>query len=571
MRLCIRQLVWLAILVFFAVPAFSQTGTISGATVVATGETDHYLVSWQGSGGGSVSWSVGNGTILVQSGNNIQVQWSNSPAQGTISASNGSQQAQLTVSIVAPSITLSPSAIAFDNGGTPQQLTATLGPGSLTSFSWQQSTDLGANWLPVQSFGTTYSPPTTVAALYRAVIVANGTSYFSNIVLASFIPADPGTFSLTQQPAYNGTVGIVNTPAHGGSCPLVNYTYIWEQSVDGQPWTAIGTGVNYPAGVTIIGNTDIRRKMTCNGVAIMTNVVHVIPSYTSVDHENLNYIRTVDVHVAGISTWYQADQLPIDSKDQSTTYLDGLGRAIQKVGKSASYSGGAWVDMVQPIVYDQAGRTTQQYLPYPTANNPGKFKSSNLTTDQAAFVRTKFSESSTAPTWSQTVYDNSPLNRVVHSYAPGQNWGGNGVGVGRDYDFNTVDEKVHIWNLDYSSSAIPVTSTTSVYPTGSLFKFTTTDEKGLRVVTYNDLSGNTILKKVQLADPGGLSGQHAGWACTYYVYDDLNHLRFTIPAKVVDYLDNNAWILSQQMVNDLCFVYTYDLKGRTITKKQPGI
>jgi hypothetical protein len=55
------------------------------------------------------------------------------------------------------------------------------------------------------------------------------------------------------------------------------------------------------------------------------------------------------------------------------------------------------------------------------------------------------------------------------------------------------------------------------------------------------------------------------------VYDDLNQLRYIIPPTLVDYLDANGWSLTQQLVNDLCFVYTYDLKGRVVTKKQPGI
>jgi RHS repeat-associated protein len=91
------------------------------------------------------------------------------------------------------------------------------------------------------------------------------------------------------------------------------------------------------------------------------------------------------------------------------------------------------------------------------------------------------------------------------------------------------------------------------------------------VITYTDFSGHTILKKVQAVVVGSLSGQHAGWACTYYVYDDMDRLAFTITPSAVSFLDNNSWNLSQQMVNDLCFVYTYDQKGRMISKKQPGV
>jgi len=88
--------------------------------------------------------------------------------------------------------------------------------------------------------------------------------------------------------------------------------------------------------------------------------------------------------------WFWDDQVLRrvldDPKWCGSSCDDLLGRALQQVGKAASFSGGNWVDMVQPIEYDEEGRTIKKYIPYPTADNPGKYKSINVLTGQAAFV-----------------------------------------------------------------------------------------------------------------------------------------------------------------------------------------
>ena len=62
----------------------------------------------------------------------------------------------------------------------------------------------------------------------------------------------------------------------------------------------------------------------------------------------------------------------------------------------------------------------------------------------------------------------------------------------------------------------------------------------------------------------------AGWLCTYYVYDDFGQQRFIIPPKAVAYLDTHSWVLSSDVINELCFSNEYDERGRLITKKSPG-
>jgi RHS repeat-associated protein len=270
---------------------------------------------------------------------------------------------------------------------------------------------------------------------------------------------------------------------------------------------------------------------------------------------------------------------PLQTK-QTTEYYDGHGRLIQKVTKQGSPSG---KDLVNQVYRDMLGRNTHVFLPFVSTQTPG---GSENTTDglfklnpyqqQKAFYQQELTGQGEELTgqgetyyYTQTDFDGSPLNRVVKSYKAGNSWVGANKFIATSYEFNKNDENVHIWNLA-SSTAIPSTTVSLVYATGKLSKVKTTEEDGRQVITYTDPAGNVILKKVQEKDIANLTNQHAGWACTYYVYDDRNQLRFTITPKATEYLDNNGWNLTNDLVNELCYKNEYDHRGRVIVKKDPG-
>ena len=284
--------------------------------------------------------------------------------------------------------------------------------------------------------------------------------------------------------------------------------------------------------------------------------------------ENLNYVREITVNKRGLTSLTSVDALLIGDKFQRTTYYDGLGRPVQIVNREASLVNSVKKDMVIPIEYDEAGRQPRSYLPYAAGTSPGQFKTDALTA-QPQYINTLFNET---PSYGLTQYDNSPLNRVTKIMSPGTNWAGNNTGISYSYDINTATEKVHIWTITFTSGSIPSTSTSNFYSDGQLFKNITTDENNKQVITYTDKSGSIILKKVQdKNDAGsGLTIEHSGWLCTYYVYDDFGRQRYIIPPKSVAYLDTHSWVLSTDVINELCFSNEYDQRGRVIVKKSPG-
>jgi RHS repeat-associated protein len=398
----------------------------------------------------------------------------------------------------------------------------------------------------------------------------------------------PANFSI---PYYNytglyfQTVNYLQTPQDlipivywiGQSIPAGDcngYTSLqWEQSNDYEgPYTPIAgaTGLTYHFTAPLMQTTYFRRRVSSASFPDAYSNIIKIEVISPNQIENRTYVKENTVAAKGYTNWGSVDQLPVGKKFTSTTYLDELGRPIQKVDKEVSSSAsGSWNDMVQHVSYDAAGRTPNSYLPFPSSSTIGQFKTSPVT-ELYNFTQQKFNEP--FPN-GQVNYENSPLQRIISEYAPGTSWIGGNTGISYQYDYNTALENVRIWNIDFSENTIPVSNTNNVYANMQLYKIVTTDEKLKKVIEYKDFAGNVVLKKVQDKEPGqGLSDQHAGWACTYYVYDDFNRLRFIIPPKAVEWLDANNWALSSNasIVNEFCFWYEYDKRGRTIRKKSPG-
>jgi RHS repeat-associated protein len=84
---------------------------------------------------------------------------------------------------------------------------------------------------------------------------------------------------------------------------------------------------------------------------------------------------------------------------------------------------------------------------------------------------------------------------------------------------------------------------------------------------YKDRTGNIVLKKVQISNTPGTA--YLGWLCTFYVYDELNNLRFVIQPRAVELIQSN-WVITQGIADELCFRYEYDMRHQTIIKKVPG-
>ena len=356
--------------------------------------------------------------------------------------------------------------------------------------------------------------------------------------------------------------------------PNTGLTYQWESNtspVFSSP-TIVGTATSYsPPALNVNSVTTYYRRRstyTATGAYIYSNIIKI--SVVSVNWEDVNYIREHDVLKTGNTTWTGVDQLVIGDKLQTTTYLDGLGRNLEKISRETATPPtptGTWGDIVQYSIFDNYGREAQKFLPYTTTTQLGKYKTT-ASAEQTSYYSNPATYNESNPQ-STITFDNSPLNRVSIVRQPGGAWA-TSFGNRADYDMNTLADNIKIMTSDYVQGHAPVVGST--YPANTLYKLTYKDENQMQVIEFSDKMGRLILKKVQV-DNAPL-GPYSGYICTYNVYDDYGLLRFQIQPEGVKYLDGNGWsfggtngptVLAEQV-----FQYDYDDKGRTIWEKAPG-
>jgi RHS repeat-associated protein len=338
--------------------------------------------------------------------------------------------------------------------------------------------------------------------------------------------------------------------------------------------------------------------------ANITNAQNALPPVYSGSPGN--YVRTWDAVAPESNAANVLISSDITTFRIATQYIDGLGRPIQTVLKKGSLitdpgnpaSSANAVDMVSTALYDGFGREQYKYLPSAANNtggntsiNDGLFKL-NPFQQQVAFYNTQLNgqvgetnvgANSLNWAYSQTTFESSPLNRVQENFAPGSSWVGsaadpveaNRKSIKAKFYFNTVTDAVRIWTVTNSGTlgVFGSYASTTTYPEGELFKNITVDENSKQVIEFKDKDGKVILKKVQLtatADDGTGSG-HAGWLCTYYIYDDLNNLRCVIQPRGVELISSLSWALTDTAIlSEQCFRYEYDTRNRMVVKKVPG-
>ncbi len=291
-----------------------------------------------------------------------------------------------------------------------------------------------------------------------------------------------------------------------------------------------------------------------------------------------NYIHTtvpqVALTIAELENVNCANINDIDKAIESVTYFDGLGRPIQQRAIKASPDG---KDIVTHIEYDAYGRQAKQYLPFEADNTIGSYKEINVNTDINQYYKDTYASDFPGITdlnqinaYSESLFDGSPLNRVIKVGAPGTAWKANPSSdadhaIKTDWYTNTANEVVYhkVVFANPSDTEKPSLVQEGYYGANQLYITITQDENwtpadGNNHTTkeYKDKQGRVILKRTY----------NAGAAHdTYYVYDRFGKLTYVISPKV-----NVADGVSESELSELCYQYHYDYRNRLIEKKVPG-
>ena len=243
-------------------------------------------------------------------------------------------------------------------------------------------------------------------------------------------------------------------------------------------------------------------------------------------------------------------------KTETVQYFDFLGRAKQTVNVKVTPMG---KDVVTPIVYDELGRQTRNYLPVPqnsTANGAIYSQAVGMVSYPVADATNIYQGEKT---YTEKFFEASPLQRILQQKQEGNDWNTKSTTFG--YDVNSSSDHVKkyelitTWNSAgklYINELKPV----SEYKTGELIKNTVTNEDGNTVVEFKDGSGQTILIRKSMNGLGNTD--------SYYVYNDYGQLAYVIPPLAsVSNLDSVT-------LDNLCYQYRYDSKNRLVEKKLPG-
>ena len=579
-------------------------GTISasGSTTISSGTSPGAFTgaaSTGGAGGYSYQWQSAPDNInwTSISGATSQNYTSGTLAATTyfrrVTASNGvsvnSNVITITVYSALVGGTFSTSTISINYGIT----TTYINPGDATggygvySYQWQSSPD-NTNWTSISGVTTVYYnvPPVTTNTYYRRMVTSSTLTAYSNSLLVK-LPLYGGVITSNRATVTSGTINVTLSSVQGASNDnCTTYTYQWQSSPDEIAWTNISS-------TTVTGITSTifyRRQAVCgadtaNSNAICVKVKASLPSlikpntatspaagtqtavamptdYSTVDPNNINYIRTRDFTKSGITDTTTANaQTGLYDVHQVTQYYDGLGRPIETVAKQATFG---QHDLISTNFYDPFGREVQKYLPYTDNMATGNFRT-DPDANQPGFYNTLLGNTD-GYYYQNIAFEASDFNRALKSTDAGKSWTGNNRGASQYSRTNNWYDSVRIWSITYAITDLP--TSTTLYLPGSLTVTETSDEIDNKVIIYKDLEGHVILKKSQQVDAQGVG--YTNWLSTYYVYDDMDNLRFVIPPKAVQFLQQNNWALTGTVANELCFRYGYDQRKRIIAKKLPG-
>ena len=303
----------------------------------------------------------------------------------------------------------------------------------------------------------------------------------------------------------------------------------------------------------------------------------VIPKneYLPTDPQDVNFIKTETVLVAGKATEGAVSGLNVEEKTIGFEYFDGLGRVMQTVAVKQNPS---FEDIITPVAYDKFGRQRREYLPYVGNIPDGTYRSNGLN-EQNAFYNPSLHGSfhggvktDTEP-FSKNAFEASFLNRLSQEAAPGAAWelpdkarkynyltNLNGTAVGR--------ERVIIWGI---TNNLP--DSLRFYPSGNLLINVSTDEEGHEIREFTDRRGRMVLKKVQVATTAQINDNN-DYLLTYYIYDDIGNLRFVLPPEATSRLSSEyqgqTALNKQNFLNQWAFQYQYDGERRMVEKQVPG-
>ena len=163
--------------------------------------------------------------------------------------------------------------------------------------------------------------------------------------------------------------------------------------------------------------------------------------------------------------------------------------------------------------------------------------------------------------FSSTQYEETPLGRIYEENAPGVPWHNSGRKL-TDYFVNSNNDDMltcKVFSAIVSPNGTYNITTNGLYSDGTLCVTKSTDEDNRVVLEFKDRQDRTVLIRNKNGNE---------WLDTYYIYDDMGHLRAVLPPLASSAAVNGT--IDQETLSMYAYLYKYDGRERMIAKKIPG-
>ena len=328
--------------------------------------------------------------------------------------------------------------------------------------------------------------------------------------------------------------------------------YIWYNN-----GTQVQAGASNTLTVNLSGNATISVKGK-DSYGCESSLASAQPILIDVNEQcSVNYILKQVVTVDKVTSAEQIKTLTAGEVQSFYTYYDGLGRPEQTVAVAASPT---LNDIVTPFAYDNFGREAVKYLPYTDNVGDGFYKDNVLTAQSGFYTIPPTNVTGDIKPYSTTLFEPSPLNRVVGQYGAGDAWYDAQKKQTVAYRTNNANE-VRLWIVDDSQSQVKSGSPQPYYAAGTLYVTETTDEDERKVTEFTDLQGRMVRQQQWISG--------SDYAITDYAYDDFGRRRYVLPPAIDKSANNTFNHVAVDFVKFI-YAYKYDERGRVVEKHIPG-
>ncbi len=259
-----------------------------------------------------------------------------------------------------------------------------------------------------------------------------------------------------------------------------------------------------------------------------------------------------------------SESSPSTEVSQQTSYVDGLGRHLQT---NQRFGASQQNNLILMNDVRRMGTKQIQYLPYSIhqgGTDANKFQP-HVFTDQQAFYNTHFTDEEDNA-YSRSEYISWSGGRKTRSYAPGKSFTGQDRGSEAYSVLNKDVDSIRKWALNGNN--IPVT--TSEYAPGELLVSIQEGQHDAKSFSYTDRYGKLICTKVNSGTTAAPTQK-----ITYYIYDEMDRLVYTLSPKAVEKIEANNWLITNNasdhfVLDHLCSRVDYDALGRVSQKHIAG-